>query len=114
MAIIPTIRCRNIRASVQFYTQVLDFRRADDDDLTDPAHVVLRRAGDTIFLSSHAGDGAFGQHVVVMTEDVDVIVRSIMDLRTRAGERACSLWTIRMATRCASLKSRAPDTRNDL
>jgi catechol 2,3-dioxygenase-like lactoylglutathione lyase family enzyme len=60
MAIVPTIRSRNLKASVYFYTGVLDFHRADDDELTDPARVVLRRAEDAIFLSSHAGDGPFG------------------------------------------------------
>ena len=73
MAIIPTIRCRNIRASVEFYTKVLDFRRVGANDLIDPVHVALRRAGDVIFLSSHAGDGPFGVHVTVMAEDVDAL-----------------------------------------
>jgi len=73
MAIIPTIRCSQIKASVEFYTKVLDFHRGDDDDLIDPAHVVLRRAGDVIFLSSHAGDGPFGTHVTVMTEDIEAL-----------------------------------------
>ncbi len=73
MAIIPTIRCSNIKRAVEFYTEVLDFRRGDAGDLSDPAHVVLRRAGDTVFLSSHAGDGVFGHHVTVMVEDVDAL-----------------------------------------
>ncbi len=78
MAIIPTIRCSNIKASVAFYTGILDFRRTDDDDLTDPAHVSLRRAGDVIFLSSHGGDGVFGQHITVITEDVDALFRKFI------------------------------------
>jgi hypothetical protein len=49
----------------------MDFRSADEGDLADPALVILTRAGDTLFLSSHQGDGVFGQHVVVMVEDVD-------------------------------------------
>jgi catechol 2,3-dioxygenase-like lactoylglutathione lyase family enzyme len=73
MAIIPILKCRNIKPSVKFYTEVLDFRLADQSDLNDPAHIVLRRAGDTLFLSSHMGDGMFGQHVVVMVEDVDAL-----------------------------------------
>ena len=73
MAIIATIRCRHIKAAVEFYTKVLDFHLADKDELIDPAHVVLRRAGDAIFLSSHAGDGPFGTHTAVMTEGIDAL-----------------------------------------
>ena len=74
MAIIPTIRCRDIRASVRFYTQVLDFTRADGRDAADEfGFAVLSRAGDSIFLSTGAGDGEFGQALVVMTEDVDAL-----------------------------------------
>ena len=32
MAIIPTVRCRSVRASLAFYTGVLDFERVDGDD----------------------------------------------------------------------------------
>ena len=78
MAIIPMLKCRNMKSSVDFYTRVMDFRLADDGDLTDPTHIVLRRAGDTLFLSSHAGDGVFGQHVVVMVEDVDALFQKFL------------------------------------
>ena len=53
--------------------------RADDDDATDdPSFAVLTRAGDSLFLSSHAGDGAFGQAVVVMAEDVDALFKTFV------------------------------------
>ena len=79
MAIIPTVRCRRIRTSVDFYTKVLDFKRAHgDDELTDPTFIVLTRAGDTLFLSSHSGDGEFGQAVVVMTEDIDALFKKFL------------------------------------
>jgi catechol 2,3-dioxygenase-like lactoylglutathione lyase family enzyme len=61
MAIIPTVRCRRMEASLAFYTTVLDFdcvERADEGGA--PSFCVLEREGDTLFLSSHAGDGAFG------------------------------------------------------
>lgn len=72
MAIIPTVRCRDLDVSLLFYTQVLDFRRADGDDPT-PGFAVLVRAGDLLFLSTGSGDGEFGQAIVVMTEDVDTL-----------------------------------------
>jgi catechol 2,3-dioxygenase-like lactoylglutathione lyase family enzyme len=79
MAIVPTIRCSHMKSSLEFYTKILDFKRADGEaGTTDPTHVVLRRAGDTLFLSSHAGDGVFGQHVVVMAEDLDVLFQKFL------------------------------------
>jgi catechol 2,3-dioxygenase-like lactoylglutathione lyase family enzyme len=68
MSIIPTLRCRRMRASLAFYTEVLDFRHVGGDGrVDDPAFVVLARGRDRLILSSHAGDGAFGQAVVVTT-----------------------------------------------
>src|SRR5262245_33776630 len=76
MAIIPTVRCRNMRASLKFYTDVLDFRRVDGDDtLEDPCFNVLARGADLVFLSSHRGDGEFGQAVAVLVENVDALFR---------------------------------------
>lgn len=85
MAIIPTIRCSSMRASLAFYTGVLDFEHVDGDgDLSDPSFSVLARDGDRLFLSSHAGDGEFGQAVVVTTDDVDALFRRFRErgLRT--------------------------------
>ena len=76
MAIIPTVRCSSMRTSLAFYTGVLDFERVDgDDDVGDPSFSVLARDGDRLFLSSHRGDGAFGQAIVITTNDVDALVR---------------------------------------
>lgn len=76
MAIIPTVRCSRMAASIAFYTGVLDFEcveRGPDDG--DPSFGVLLREGDRLFLSSHRGDGEFGQAIVVLTEDVDSLFR---------------------------------------
>jgi catechol 2,3-dioxygenase-like lactoylglutathione lyase family enzyme len=78
LAIIPTVRCRFMKPSVAFYTEVLDFERADDDDdLDDPSFVALVREGDYLFLSSHTGDGEFGQAVAITTDDVDAVCRKL-------------------------------------
>lgn len=71
MAIIPTVRCSSLRASLAFYTGLLDFTRDDGAVVApdDPGFCVLSRNGDPLFLSSHAGDGAFGQAIVVTTHD---------------------------------------------
>jgi catechol 2,3-dioxygenase-like lactoylglutathione lyase family enzyme len=78
MAIIPTVRCRNMRAALAFYTGVLDFERVDGDDtLDDPCFSALARGGDYLFLSSHRGDGAFGQAIAVLTDEVDALFREL-------------------------------------
>jgi len=65
-----------MRASLAFYTSVLDFERVDGDDtLDDPCFNALSRAGDRLFLSSHGGDGEFGQVIVVTTDNVDAVFR---------------------------------------
>jgi catechol 2,3-dioxygenase-like lactoylglutathione lyase family enzyme len=76
MAILTTIRCRNMKTSLAFYTGVLDFERVGgDDDVVDPSCCVLSRNGDRVLLSSHRGDGEFEQVVVVTTDDVDAVFR---------------------------------------
>jgi len=76
MAIIPTVRCRRMKTSVAFYTKVLDFARVEGGgDEGDPSFSVLMRDGDPLFLSSHSGDGIFGQVIAVSTDDIDALVR---------------------------------------
>lgn len=78
MAIIPTVRVRDIHRSLQFYTHVLDFRRADDSDSITYGFAALERAGDPLFLSTGSGDGEFGQAIVVMVEDVDALFQKFL------------------------------------
>src|SRR5437899_8160566 len=81
MAIIPTVRCKRMEASIGFYTKVLDFEWVDgDDDKGDPSFSLLKREGHALILSSHKGDGTFGQAIVVEADDVEAVFRK---LRTR-------------------------------
>jgi catechol 2,3-dioxygenase-like lactoylglutathione lyase family enzyme len=70
MAVIPIMPCRSLRASLAFYTGVLDFERCDGDDDPDECAVIVLRRGDGL-LHLSAEDGARGTVVVVTTEDVD-------------------------------------------
>ena len=47
MAILTTVRCRNMKTSLAFYTGVLDFERVDDDDddLADLPSACFRATG---------------------------------------------------------------------
>jgi catechol 2,3-dioxygenase-like lactoylglutathione lyase family enzyme len=79
VAIIPTVRCSNMRRSLAFYTGILDFERVDGNDrLEDPSFTALKRGGDYLYLSSHRGDGEFGQAIAVEVDDVDEIFRALL------------------------------------
>ncbi len=63
-------------ASIRFYTTVLDFTCATgESDVGDPSFNILTRGDDRLFLSSHRGDGEFGQAIVVLTDDIDALFR---------------------------------------
>ena len=74
MPIVPTVRYRNIRASIAFYTQVLDFVLVDQDNsLGDPSFVCLDRDDGWIHLSSHSGNGSFARAVAVILQEIDAL-----------------------------------------
>ena len=88
MPIIPIVRCSRLQAALNFYTNVLDFELAgDDESVSDPSFVMLSREGDILFLSSHRGDGEFGQAVTVTCDDVDALFRKFIARGLKVPER---------------------------
>lgn len=78
MSVIPTVRCSRIDASIAFYTDVLDFERVGPEIRErDPSFVVVAREGHPLLLSSHGGDGVFGQAIAVLVDDVDALFRKL-------------------------------------
>ena len=75
MSIIPIVRCRRLETSLAFYTKVLDFDCVEHGGEGDPSFGVLMRAGSLLILSSHRGDGSFGQAINIVTDDVDALFR---------------------------------------
>ena len=78
MAILPIVHCRRMAASIDFYTEVLDFDCVEDGGDRDPTFSVLMRGGSLLLLSSHGGDGTFGQAIVVLTDNVDALFRRFL------------------------------------
>ena len=74
MKIVPVIRSSDLRRSLHFYTEILDFERqwpeSEDHEM---AHGVigLVREGAELQLSRHSGDGVFGSVNRVFVDDVD-------------------------------------------
>ncbi len=85
--ILPTIRCRKMAASLDFYTRVLDFDCVENGG-DDPSFCVLVREGAPLFLSSHGGDGEFGQAIVVTTDDADALFDKFVARGLRTPGRA--------------------------
>src|SRR5215471_17352779 len=80
MAIIPTVRCSQMQRSLAFYTGILDFQRVDGDDREgDPSYNVLARGEDRLILSSHGGDGQYGQAIVIEVDDIDEVFRALRE-----------------------------------
>ena len=80
MAIIATLRVSNMKASLDFYSRILDFTIAEsDEDPVDPTFAVVERDGGYLILSSHRGDGEFGTALVVTTDDVDGLFRKFRE-----------------------------------
>lgn len=88
MAIVPVVRCSNLARSVTFYTTVLDFELAEPvDDYSDPGFAALIRQEDVLFLSSHRGDGTFGQAIAVLVREVDSLWSKFISRGLQPPER---------------------------
>jgi catechol 2,3-dioxygenase-like lactoylglutathione lyase family enzyme len=80
-----------MRTSLTFYTSVLDFVHTDGDDTPgDPSFSVLSRDGHQLCLSSHGGDGSFGQAIVITTKDVNGLFSKFRErgLKTQGNPEA--------------------------
>ena len=76
----------------------LDFRRADDAPLTDPAFLFLIRAGDAVVLSSYSRRGAPGSSTSMILTAIPS--RSLSRCHERPDEGDCCRWTSPGGHRC--------------
>ena len=80
MTLIPVVRCREMAEAVAFYTEVLDFKLKGTWPASgDPAFSILKRKGFEMHLSSHQGDGVYGQPVAVLTGDIHKLYRKLLE-----------------------------------
>ncbi|MEM7208640.1 MAG: VOC family protein [Pseudomonadota bacterium] len=75
MTIEACIKCRDITTALSFYTEVMDFdvEVAPDPDPTAfmSKYALLKRGNSLLHLSSHEGDGVFGNLIYVRIEDIE-------------------------------------------
>jgi catechol 2,3-dioxygenase-like lactoylglutathione lyase family enzyme len=70
VSIVPVICCRDLEASLAFYTEILDFEPENSDtDIGDRFVIWLSRQGAYLILTRE--NGVRGNLVVVTTNDVD-------------------------------------------
>lgn len=83
MSIEPFIKCSQIKASLTFYTETLDFKVAQAPD-PDPEsfmsmYAFLEREGSFVHLSQHSGDGVFGNVTYVRVENIDATYKTFIE-----------------------------------
>ncbi|MGI9303322.1 MAG: bleomycin resistance protein [Gammaproteobacteria bacterium] len=91
MAIEPFKRCSDISQSLEFYTRILDFVVVHAPD-TDPTafmskYSLIERDGCLVHLSSHSGDGVFGNVLYVRVDDVDTLYHRFVANGLNTDER---------------------------
>jgi len=74
----PFLDCRDILASIDFYTKTLDFELVavpnPDPEQFDSRYAAVSRDGEILHLSSHGREnGAFGAAIYVRVDNVDEI-----------------------------------------
>lgn len=83
MSIEPFLKCSEIKVSLNFYTNFLDFKVVQAPD-PDPEsfmsmYAYLKREESFIHLSQHAGDGVFGNVIYVQVKNIDAIYSTFLN-----------------------------------
>ena len=69
--VIPVIKCSDMKESLRFYSEILDFEIKYEEDTADSPVVDIIRDTAELQLSILSGDGVFGSAVNVRVDDVD-------------------------------------------
>ncbi len=93
MSIEPFIKCSNIKVSLNFYANLLDFKVVQAPD-PDPEsfmsmYAFLKREESFVHLSQHSGDGVFGNVIYVRVKNIDKVYNDFLsnglELQDKAG-----------------------------
>ena len=90
MSIAPFLKCSDIKSSLNFYTNLLDFNVVQAPDLDPEAfmsmYAYLKREESFIHLSQHAGDGVFGNVIYVQVNNIDKIYSAFLNMGLKIQE----------------------------
>jgi len=92
MSIEPFIRCSDIKTSLKFYTNILDFDVVQEPD-SEPGsfmsmYAYLKREDSCLHLSQHVGDGKFGSVIYVRVNGIDEIYNKFLASGLKIQDRA--------------------------
>ena len=92
MSIAPFLKCSDIKSSLNFYTNLLDFNVVQAPD-PDPEvfmsmYAYLKREESFIHLSQHAGDGVFGNVIYVQVNNIDKIYSAFLNKGLKIQEKS--------------------------
>ena len=76
--VIPVLRCRDLAASLRFYSHTLDFQIRDNTD--DQTWVLIKNGMAELLLSTR--EGAFNTRVMIRVENVDRVFEELIAQRT--------------------------------
>ena len=92
MSIAPFLKCSDIKKSLSFYTNLLDFKVVQAPDPDPEAfmsmYAFLKREESFIHLSQHAGDGVFGNVIYVRVKNIDEIYSTFIDNGLKIQEKS--------------------------
>lgn len=78
-AIIPLIKCKDMKESISFYVNILDFQlQGTWPETGSPSFSILIREGAEIYLSTYPGDGTFGNVVSIIVDNVDELFNKLI------------------------------------
>ena len=83
MTIEACMKCSDIKTSLSFYTSVLDFTVEVKPD-PDPSafmskYALLKRKDSLLHLSSHQGDGLFGNLIYIRVDSIEKLYEQFLD-----------------------------------
>ncbi len=92
MSIAPFLKCSDISVSLNFYTNILDFKIVQAPD-PDPEtfmsrYAYLKREESFVHLSQHAGDGVFGNVIYIRVENIDKIYSTFLNNELKIQKRS--------------------------
>jgi catechol 2,3-dioxygenase-like lactoylglutathione lyase family enzyme len=92
VSIEPFLKCSDIKVSLNFYTNLLDFKVVQAPDPDPEAfmsmYAYLKREESFIHLSQHAGDGVFGNVIYVQVKDIDEIYTAFLNNGLKKQEKS--------------------------
>ena len=92
MSIEPFIKSSNIKNSLEFYSDILDFKVIQAPDSNPEAflsvYAFLEREGSFVHISEHSGDGAFGNVLYIRVKNLDVTYQTFLNNGLQVQDKA--------------------------